>query len=333
MRIILMGFGTVGQGFVKVLSEKADMLQHIYEINPVIVGVVTRSAGILANAAGLSMAGLQAAASGGWQQYGDAAERVLDDPTAWIAATEADVLVEVTPSNLATAQPALGYCQAALRSGKHVILANKGPVALAHDELQALASTQDRQLRYEATVMAGTPAIRTGREALAGCTITQVRGILNGTTNYMLDQMGQGWTYEAALEDAQARGYAETDPTADVGGWDAAGKLLILQGALFGKQAAMSDLSVEGITEISAEMIHDAAQANEQYKLIATASPAGGSVRAMRLPLSDPLVAVRGTMNAITYTTDLLGDVTLVGRGAGQRETAAALLADLLALR
>lgn len=334
MRILLIGFGTVGQGLTEILVEKAAMLEQRYNFHPKIVGVATRSAGLLTNPAGLSLTDLLGAAqAGGLQHYEQTAETITGDVTAWIESVDADVLVEVTPSNLGTAEPALDYCRAALQSGKHVVLANKGPVALAYAELQNLAEANQRQMRLEATVMAGTPAIRTGVESLAGCTITQVRGILNGTTNYMLGKMAQGVPYAEVLSEAQALGYAETDPTADVGGWDAAGKVLILQGALFGQQSKMGDLSVDGITEITPDMIEAATQANECYKLIATATPDGGSVQPMRLPMTDPLAAVEGTNNAITYTTDLLGDVTVIGRGAGKNETGAALLADLLALR
>lgn len=333
MRILFIGFGTVGQGLVEILAEKADRLQQQYHFKPRIVGVATRSFGALTNAEGLSMTELLSAAqAGGLQQYTQPAESTTGDLINWIGATDADVLVEVTPSDLETAEPAINYCRAALRSGKHVVLANKGPVALAYNNLQQVAIDNQRQLRLEATVMAGTPAIRTGVEALAGCTITRVRGILNGTTNYMLGKMEEGVAYDEVLREAQALGYAETDPTADVGGWDAAGKVLILQGALFGTQSKMQDLQVEGITDITAEMIQQAQDANERYKLIATATPHGGSVKPLRLPLSDPLASVADTTNALTYTTDLLGDVTIIGRGAGKRETGAALLADLLAL-
>ena len=168
-----------------------------------------------------------------------------------IAAGEADVLVEVSPTNLETAQPALDYCFQALDAGMHLALANKGPVALDYANLHAKARARGLQMRYEATVMAGTPTMSLAEEALAGCTIHSARGILNGTTNYILTQMETGMSYDEALTQAQELGYAETDPAGDVEGWDAAGKVLILANALFGGSLAMADLDVSGITAIS----------------------------------------------------------------------------------
>jgi homoserine dehydrogenase len=169
-------------------------------------------------------------------------------------------------------------------------------------------------------------------ELLAGCSIQEARGIFNGTTNYILTQMESGLSYDAALQQAQELGYAETDPTADVEGYDAAAKVLILLTALFGKRAALADLSVTGITGITRNDIENAAQAGERYKLIASATPEGGKVEPQRLPLTDPLAQVGGATNAITFRTDLMGDVTLIGAGAGKLETGYALLADLLAI-
>ena len=250
-----------------------------------------------------------------------------------IAAGAADALVEMSPTNLDTAQPALAICHQALEAGLHLVLANKGPVALDYANLWAKARAKGRQMRYEATVMAGTPTMQLAEEALAGCTITSARGILNGTTNYMLTQMESGLSYDEALAQAQELGYAETDPSGDVEGWDAAGKVLILAKALFGSSLSMADLDVSGITQISAADMAAAASAGERYKLIAEARPEGGTVKALRLPLSDPLASVAGASNAITLSTDLLGDVTLIGAGAGKLETGSAILSDLLAIQ
>jgi homoserine dehydrogenase len=249
-----------------------------------------------------------------------------------IAGKLADVIVEVSPTNLETAQPALDYCQLALDNGKHVVLANKGPVALAFHELAEKAKANGLELRCEATVMAGTPTMQLAQEALTGCDIIEARGILNGTTNYILTQMEQGMSYTDALAKAQELGYAETDPSGDVEGWDAAGKVLILSKALFGATYGMSALDVVGITGISEADIQDAQANGERYKLIATVTPQGGQVKPMRLPVSDPLASVGGATNAITIATDLMGDVTLIGAGAGQIETGFAILSDLLAI-
>jgi homoserine dehydrogenase len=241
-------------------------------------------------------------------------------------------LIEASATNLETGQPALDYCMTAFGAGMHVILANKGPIALAYDELIASANMAKRILRFEATVMAGTPSLALALDSLAGSTVLEARGILNGTTNYILTQMHQGQPYPEALAEAQRLGYAETDPRGDVEGWDAAGKLLILAATVFKTPLTMQDLQVTGITGLTTQDIIDAKDAGECYKLIAHITPQGGSVQPVRLPLSDPLASVSNALNAITLKTDVLGDVTLIGPGAGRRQTGFALLADLLAI-
>lgn len=335
MKLLLIGFGVVGQGFAEILRDKSAELQRKHAFAATIIGVAAASKGSLYRPAGLDLSALlEAAAGGSFDGYPDAAG-LRRGMTArdMIAAGEADVLVEVSPTNLDTAQPALDICHRALDAGMHLVLANKGPVALDYASLQARARAMDRQLRYEATVMAGTPTMRLAEEALAGCAIRSARGILNGTTNYILTQMETGMSYDEALAQAQELGYAESDPTGDVEGWDAAGKVLILANALFGGGLTMADLDVSGITAISAANIADAKAAGQRYKLIASATPDGGSVKATRLPLADPLANVGGSTNAITFETDLLGDVTLIGAGAGKLETGFAILADLLAIQ
>jgi homoserine dehydrogenase len=334
MRILLIGFGVVGQGLARLLRDPDRNLQSQEGFQGQLVGVVTRSHGSLYHPAGLDLDALLAAVEqGSLAHYPDSPALQRDpDTLQLIRDSDADVLVEASVTKLEHGQPALDYCRAAFASGKHVVLANKGPVAVAYDELRQLAGQTRKQLLFEATVMAGTPSLRLGAVGLAGCKILSARGILNGTTNYILTQMENGMDYAAALAQAQQLGYAEADPTADVDGWDAAGKAIILAAALFGQRLSFADMSVSGISHLSAADIETARAAGERWKLIATVSPAGGRVEALRLPLSDPLANVAGANNAISYSTDLLGNVTLVGPGAGQMATAAGLLADLLAI-
>ena len=334
MNLILIGFGVVGQGLAEILQSKARQLQQTHGFAPSIVGVITGSKGSLYRQSGLDIEALLAAGQAGNMSAYPEQSGLRRDMTAseMIANGKADVLVELSPTNLDTAQPALAYCHSALDAGLHLVLANKGPVALDYANLRRKAQAAGLHMRYEATVMAGTPIMQLAEEALAGCTIQAARGILNGTTNYILTQMEAGMSYAEALAQAQALGYAETDPTGDVEGWDAAGKVLILASALFGSRLQMSDLDVSGITEISADDIADAKAAGQRYKLIAEATPEGGSVKATRLPLSNPLASVALSTNAVTLETDLMGDVTLIGAGAGKLETGSAILSDLLAI-
>ena len=334
MRLLFMGFGVVGQGLARLLLEGAASLREREGFAPVITGVVTGSHGTLAHPAGLNPADLlQASAAGGLAHYPQRAGLLRDEEAlSLIDAGLADVLVEVSPTNLEDARPALDYCRAGLERGLHLVLANKGPLCLAAAELDALARRAGRQLRFESSVMAGTPVISLSREALAGSGVRQARGILNGTCNYMLTQMEGGMSYDEALAQAQALGYAEADPRADVEGHDAASKAVILAWALFGRSLRLADMSVYGIAGLGRGDIEAARSAGERWKLIATVEPDGARVAPERLPLAHPLASVSGVSNALTWTTDSLQEVTLVGPGAGPAATGQGLLADLLAI-
>jgi homoserine dehydrogenase len=334
MKLALIGFGTVGQGLAEILRDKGAALEAQYGFKADIVAVATQSRGSLYHPDGLDVKDLLAAIQAGHlDRYPDVPDLSRNwDVLTLINQSNADVMVESSHTNLQTGQPALDYCYAALDSGKHVVLANKGPVAVAYADLKERARQAGKQLLFEGTVMAGTPSIRLAMDALAGCTIKEARGILNGTTNYILTQMEAGMTYADALAQAQQLGYAEADPTADVDGWDAAGKVIILAAALFNKKLTLADMSVTGISGITAADVGAATEAGEKWKLIARVTPEGGSVAPARIPLSNPLAAVSGATNAITYSTDLLGDITLVGAGAGRSQTGFALLSDLLAI-
>jgi homoserine dehydrogenase len=253
-----------------------------------------------------------------------------------IRGTESDVVVELSPTDLQTGEPAISHIRAALESGKHVITTNKGPVALEYRALSDLAAIHGVELGVEGTVMSGTPALRLGTELLSGAGVLKIQGIINGTTNYILTQMQDGKPYAEALAEAQSKGYAEADPAGDVEGHDAAGKLVILANVLMGAPIGMEDVDREGITRLTKEDIREAEDAGDVWKLIAslerTADGVQARVRPERIPRTHPLASVRGATNAITFTTRLLGDVTLIGPGAGRLETGYAILCDLLAI-
>ncbi|MFQ3646188.1 MAG: homoserine dehydrogenase [Anaerolineae bacterium] len=335
MRIIVVGFGTVGQGFVQLLRDQGAHLRQAYGLSANVVGVATRSRGVLYHPNGLNLdALLMAAQQGSFDAYPHSPGLTRDWTTEeLIMHSSAEVMIEATPSNLQTGQPATDYCLRALDTRKHVILANKGVVALHYARVKAAADAVQKQVRFEATVMSGTPAISLAQQGLAGATITRARGILNGTTNFMLTLMETGATYQDALAEAQRLGYAEADPSADVDGWDAAGKALIIANTVLGGHLTMDDMAVEGIAQLTPADIRDAQTTGARYRLIAEVTPTGGSVHPVRLPLSDPLAAVKGAMNAITYDTEPLGPITLIGVGAGRLQTGFGLLADLLAIR
>jgi homoserine dehydrogenase len=337
LRLALIGFGNVGQGFAQILIEHGSRLAVQYGVQFKIVAVADLQKGSVADAAGLDpQLLLQAAAGGDFKSLPEALQRdwaALD----MIAHVQAEVLLELAFTDLQTGEPAYSHVKAALQKGMHVVTTNKGPVALHYAELSALAQAHGVQFAGEGTVMSGTPTVRLGQDVLRAAGIRQLEGILNGTTNYILTQMESGLSYAAALAQAQALGYAEADPAGDVEGHDAAGKVVILANLLLGVPLRMADVSCQGITGITSEMVADAQLAGERWKLVGRlqVQPDGSvqaSVQPQRLPLSHPLANISGATNALAYTTDLVGTVTVSGPGAGRLPTGFAILSDLLAI-
>ncbi|HJZ49016.1 MAG TPA: homoserine dehydrogenase, partial [Roseiflexaceae bacterium] len=306
-----------------------------YGVTLRIVAVATRSRGSVYDADGLGPAALlEAVASDGHL-------RNLPGQRDWsalnlIEQAAADVLIELSPTDLTTGEPATSHIRAALSHGMHAITANKGPIALHLAELRLLAADAQLYLGFEGTVMSGTPALRLGWSDLAGCEILELRGIVNGTTNYILTRMEGGMSYAEALAEAQRLGIAESDPTGDVEGYDAAAKAVILANVLMDAQLGLANVERAGITTLTRDTIEAARASGERWKLIARVWREGDQVRASvqptRLPLSHPLAVAAGATNALTLTTDLLGDVTLIGPGAGGPATGFAILSDILAM-
>ncbi len=335
-RIAMIGFGNVGQGFATILQNHASMLAETHGVAVQIVAVSTRSKGSVYHPDGLDLNALMTAVTddGNFDRV-DALYRDWD-ALKIIAESNADVIAEISYTDLKTGEPAYRHIRQALDSGKHVITANKGPTALFYPELLQSAREKNLSIGVEGTVLSGTPAVQLGLDLLMGAGITRVQGILNGTTNYILTQMETGATYKDALAEAQAKGYAEADPSGDVDGHDAAGKVVIIGNLLLGLPLTMADVDLEGISGITSADIQTAEANGERWKLIGMVEKLDdgfvAQVKPTRLPITHPLAGVSGATNAITYSTALLGDVTLIGPGAGRIETGYALIGDLLAI-
>jgi homoserine dehydrogenase len=335
-RLALIGFGNVGQGFAQILREQGADLAHNLEVEFKIVAVSDPLKGSIYQPEGFAPAALLECVQAGRSLETLPAAAHGWDAQRTIAESNADAIIELSYTDLKTGEPATSHIRQALERGLHAVTTNKGPIALHYPELSALARRKGVQLGLEGTVMSGTPALRLGTELLAGAGVSRIQGIVNGTTNYILTQMESGTAYAAALAEAQAQGYAEADPTGDVEGFDAAGKVVILANVLLGAAMRMEDVDRQGITKLTPDDIAAARAAGERWKLIASVekTPEGvkASVRPTRLPLSHPLASVSGPSNAVTFTSALLGDVTLVGPGAGRLATGYAILGDLLAI-
>jgi homoserine dehydrogenase len=334
-RLMIVGFGNVGQGFVQILLDHEEFLKEQFNVGFNVVAVNDIRFGSLFDPNGLSLPALLEAGQKGdlnsvpATHYGWSVDDLL-------AHSSADTLIETSYTDLRTGEPALSYIRRALMTGMHVVTTNKGPIALSFPELKALAAEHQVRIGYEGTVMSGTPTIALGQNLLAAARIHRIQGILNGTTNFILTRMEDGGSYAEALAEAQALGYAEADPTGDVEGFDAAGKVVILSNILMGSNLTMADVDRQGITHLTPQDIQQAEQRGERWKLIGTLEKVAGqvkaSVRPTALPSDHPLANVKGALNAVTYTTELLGDITLIGAGAGRVQTGYALLNDLLAI-
>lgn len=335
-KIALIGFGVVGQAFAETIRDKKKMLKERYDLDPEIVAIAGRSKGSIYDPEGLDLELLlrNFEETGSLESYPRGKKGLTSLET--VSETGAEVIVEVTVTDIETGEPALSHVKAALSQGKHVVTSNKGPAALAYKELKVLADQNQVQFRIESTVLSGTPAINFVSENLAGHKIYGVKGIINGTTNYILSKMEQGKKFEDVLREAQELGYAEAKPAADVEGWDAVAKIMILGNALLGGELKVEDVEREGITGITPEDIMTAKSKGERIKLIAEAYVEDGIVKARvspeRVHLSDPLAGVSGTLNALTVMTDGLLEVTVIGGGAGGMGTAHGLLSDILAI-
>lgn len=260
---------------------------------------------------------------------------VTTDATALVKRGDIDVVVEV----IGGIEPARGLIVTAFEHGASVVSANKALIAQDGAALHAAAEEHGKDLYYEAAVAGAIPLIRPLRESLAGDKINRVMGIVNGTTNFILDKMDStGAGYQEALDEATALGYAEADPTADVEGFDAAAKAAILAGISFHTRVRLDDVYREGMTEVTASDFASAKEMGCTIKLLAICERAahGGSVTARvhpaMIPLGHPLASVRGAYNAVFVEAEAAGQLMFYGPGAGGAPTASAVLGDLVAV-
>ena len=336
LKLALIGFGVVGQGLVEILLEDQQKLKQQHGFEYQVVAVSDKLKGSVYQPNGLDMAKLLEMVKNN-QSLSDyeGAEATGWDSLTTIAESNANTIVEASWTDVQTGEPAISHIKTALAAGKHVTMTNKGPISLAANELTELAKQNNAMLKFEGTVLAGTPAINLCLNNLAGAGITEIQGILNGSTNYILTEMEKGMQYEEALKKAQELGYAEADPAGDVEGWDALGKVVILSNVVLNYPLTKDQVELEGITKITSADITKAKEQGKRYKLIATMSlqndgSVRGSVKPEKISLSHPLAGVSGPTNALMFRTKYVDDITITGPGAGKAATGFGLLADLL---
>jgi len=319
-KVAVIGFGSVGKGVLKVLSERKGGEFKVIAI--------TDSKGAVIDENGLDLEQILKQKSNGDLKRANKTSMDV------IKGLDYDILVEVTPTDAKTGEPGLSYIIEALKRGKHVVTSNKGPVALKYKDLCSLAKKNNALFLFEATVGGAMPMFNLMRMPLAGNKITSIKGIFNGTCNYILTRMAdEGLPYDMVLSEAKELGIAEADPTYDVEGIDAALKLVILANAVFGMDVSLDDVDRVGISSVSLEALKLAGEAGMVIKLIGEVYP-NGEERVLKVsprlvPKNHPL-AVQGTLNAALIQTKLAGDIFVIGKGAGSIESASAILSDML---
>lgn len=315
--LLLIGFGHVGRRFVRLLDERRADLVRDFALDARVVGIATRRHGAALATTGLDAVGAADLVEGGESlsvlhdaRFGPPPSTGLElIDTAAAAGLErgAGVMVETTPLDIVDGQPATDHIRAAMRSGMHVVSANKGPVALAVRETM--------------------PAVR----------VLGFRGVVNSTTNYIISALEDGADFDTALAEMQRQGIAEADPSYDVDGWDAATKVAALVNVLMDGVVTPRDVARDGIRALTGERVREAMTRERRVRLVASASRAGGvvetSVRVEELAEGDPLAQLRGMSNALFLDTDLLGRVGIVQLDGGLTQTAYALASDLIAIR
>lgn len=334
-KLAFIGFGVVGQGFCQLLLELKQELKIRHNLTFNVVAIADKLMGSIYHPEGLNLERLMGLISktGKIINYQDAQVHNWNSLET-ITKSKADIIIEVSWTNLETGEPALTYIKTALSQGKHVITTNKGPSSLKAKLLLEMAKKHNVEFKFEGTVLSGTPVISLGLNYLLEAKIEEIHGILNGTSNYILTQMENGFNFQEALKQAQELGYAEKDPTSDVEGWDAMGKLIILANVIFGYSLTINDIEREGITNITINDIQQAKTENTRWKPMASLIIQSDGLKAkigpQKISFTHQFANISGPTNALLFRTKYLGDVTIIGPGAGRVATGYALLTDLL---
>jgi len=321
----------VGQSFVKLLVSHSTDLYNVYGIKPKVVacadngGIVTCDQGLnldrLLHVKKKKKSVAQYGPRGSTLEIVDVIENI-----------DAEVVIELTPTNITDGEPGKNHIITAMKSGKNVITVNKGPLALEFPSLIELAEYNRIAFKFSGTVGGGTPILEFAKKCLKGDRIISFEGILNGTTNYILSKMYEGLNFSQALRDASEKGYAEKDPTLDIDGYDAVAKLVIASNFVMNLKSTINDVRRTGIRDVQTSEVVNERKKGNAIKLIASCDGKKLIVEPKPVSRKDP-ICVDGILNAITFTCQHSGQQTIIGKGAGGMETASSILRDLIDIR
>jgi Homoserine dehydrogenase len=329
LKIAMLGFGNAGRAFGRILWEKHDRIIADYGVDVRVTAIATGRHGTLVDANGIDiLAALDLIESGGSFTGGESTMDVVRD-------APYDVVLELTPLDIFTGQPAIAHLETALGRGKHAITANKGPVAWAYDRLIAQAEQQGVCFFCETTVMDGTPVFNLAADTLKYCKILKVEGILNSTTNFMLEELASGIPYDEILEEGRRRGFVEADPSMDIEGWDAAAKITAMLNVLMRANMTPMDVDRTGISSVTADDMKKAAAHGCAIKLLCVGErredgSVHASVRPTEVPLGSIWAGITGTSSVYSITTDLMGKLTVVEHDPEIVQTGYGIFSDLV---
>ena len=327
VKICLIGMGNVGTSFLRLLKERRDLFIANFNLHCKLIAIFEHDGAVI-------------------NQEGIELENILGNITIlrknpkWLSnvkfqdlvtTLDIDILIETTPTNLNTGEPAITHIIQALSNKINVISSNKAPFYLQYTKIKKLAEQMDCSVKFEATVASSVPALSI-KKNLVGTTISRIRAILNGTSNYILSRMTtEGISFSVALKEAQELGYAETDPSLDINGYDAAGKLVILSNELLGWSKTIKDVKIEGITKITPHALELAKLNGFVIKHLAIAEENNLTVEPRLIKRDSPL-NIQGTLNIVELQSKYAGSIILMGKGANGFEAASAIINDLISI-
>ncbi|MFH1721440.1 MAG: homoserine dehydrogenase [Candidatus Altiarchaeota archaeon] len=324
-KLVLIGAGVIGRGLIETLIQKKEQLAKNCDLTLSVTAICEKKGSII-DEKGIDLSkALKYIQKNEFKKHPDFRKTSTLDV---LESKPADIAVEMTPGDIKNGKPGIDHIVSALKNRMNVVTSNKSPLALKFQKLNRLAEKNGIHLKYEATVGGSIPIIKEGLQLKRSNRISEIQGVLNGTTNFILDKMAEeGVDLKVSLKEAQELGFAETDPTYDLEGIDTAAKVSILANSLLDKDVSYKDISVKGITDVTPEAIHLAKEHGYVIKLVGDVGQLSVSPR---LVAKNHTLNVKGALNAIMLDTDLAGQITFVGPGAGPKETSSAILSDII---
>jgi len=334
IKIAILGFGNVGKAFAKLLIEKEEEIFDKFSLKVVVSAISTKSKGCLINENGIDLEG----ALGDLEKFNHFDEKRCDynEMSSMDVAENADydILFELTPLKIFSGQPAIDHISSALKRKKHAVSANKGPIAWAYKPLKELSKKNNVLFYYETTVMDGTPVFNLVDETLKFCKILKIEGILNTTTNFVLEEIAKGKSYDEAIAEGKRRGFVEEDPAMDIEGWDAAAKTAALLNVLMNADITPYDVDRKGIEDVTLEQIKEAESRGNVIKLLCYGKIEDGKVIARVQPeeisKNSLLSNINGTTSIVSITTDLMATVSIIEHEPEIEQTAYGVFSDLI---